>query len=138
MPTPGFSLLFSLLLGVAWLMAGDGGALPPQSVAAIAVPSAAAAPLLERSAPEPPLQRVARKGTRNYVPGEDVLSVPSTVTTGTTDDTSGVRDPLEECLEIWDPATHITKSKWREICERQIRERAEARREFEAKFPAQQ
>jgi hypothetical protein len=72
---------------------------------------------------EPAAQFVARKGTRNYVPGEDALTAPS----GTGTDAAGgeKRDPLAECMAIWDAGTHITKSKWREICERQIKERGE-------------
>ncbi len=29
-------------------------------------------------------------------------------------------------MAIWDAATHITKSKWREICRRQVNERSAA------------
>lgn len=35
------------------------------------------------------------------------------------------RDPLKECMEIWDAATHITKGNWKEICRRQLKERGE-------------
>jgi hypothetical protein len=66
---------------------------------------------------EPVVQPVARKGTRNFVPGDaDALTVPSETRT----DAAG--DPLEACMATWDAGTHITKSKWREICERQIKE----------------
>jgi hypothetical protein len=132
------SFIISLLaapvaLAAIWHAADGTGAVSPQTTASIAIAPAAAAPLPEAAVSEPFVQGVARKGTRNYDPGDsDALTVPSTAT----DDEAVDRDPLKECMETWDAATHITKSKWREICERQIRERAEARREFEAQPPA--
>jgi hypothetical protein len=67
------------------------------------------------------VQLVARKGTRNYVPGESM---------GSTDDaTSAKTDPaadekaLQDCIGTWDANTHITPSHWRDICKRQIKER---------------
>jgi hypothetical protein len=70
---------------------------------------------------KPAVQLVARKGTRNYVPGEDhALAVPSN------EPKRPERNSLEECMAIWDAGTHITKTKWREICKRQIKERADA------------
>jgi hypothetical protein len=31
---------------------------------------------------------------------------------------------LDGCMAAWDPATHISKDQWREICQRQIRANA--------------
>ena len=134
MRTPFISSLLAatLVLAAIWLIADGPSGVSRQTTAAIAIAPAAAAPLAEASVSEPVVHRVARRGTRNYVPGDsDALTVPSTAT----DDGAVDRDPLKECMETWDAATHITKSKWREICERQIRERAEARREFKAQAP---
>ncbi len=70
---------------------------------------------------KPAVQLVARKGTRKYVAGEDdALTVPSG------EAQRPERNSLEECMAIWDAGTHITKTKWREICKRQIKERADA------------
>ncbi len=64
----------------------------------------------------------ARKGTRNYRPeGESA----TTTTPSVTDiNPSAGRSPAEkiaQCMETWDAGTHISKSKWREICQRQLR-----------------
>ncbi len=90
------------------------------SVAIFTADGACALPSSQSSvAAEPSVRLIQRKGTRNYVPGEaGALTVPSDTQTGPE------RDSLEECMAIWDAGTHITKSKWREICKRQIKERA--------------
>ena len=128
------SLLSAAVLLVAMWPFSDGtSAVSPLTTAAIAVAPAAAAPLPDTPASEPVVQRVARKGTRNYDSGDsDIGTVPSTIMTNNevTD-----RDLLKECMGTWDAATHITKSKWGEICERQIRERSEYRSEFKAQAP---
>jgi len=64
----------------------------------------------------------ARKGTRNYRQGD---SATTTTTPSTTDiNPSAGTSPAEkiaQCMETWDTGTHISKSKWREICQRQLR-----------------
>jgi hypothetical protein len=68
-------------------------------------------------------QPAARKGTRNYVPDAGPAATPDT--TAPAADPAAHAKALEDCIAIWDAKTHITKSKWREICERQIKERAQ-------------
>jgi hypothetical protein len=96
------------------------------SVVVLAAQPVGAVPLQHKEAAAAPLVRVAgRKGTREYVPGESgALTVPS----GT--ETPPERDTLEACMAIWDAGTHITKPKWREICKRQIKERADLQSDF--------
>jgi hypothetical protein len=63
------------------------------------------------------LAQLARKGTRNYIPdtySERALEDPSPVSEA---------KALEDCMATWDEGTHISKSSWREICHRQIKER---------------
>jgi hypothetical protein len=93
------------------------------SVVALAAQRADAVPLHQKQATATPLVHLAgRKGTRNYVPGESgALTVPSDT------EAAPERDSLEECMAIWDAGTHITKRKWREICKRQLKERADLR-----------
>ena len=56
-----------------------------------------------------------RKGTRNY------RSDGTTTTDTTTTTTAASRsEKLSQCMDTWDKGTHITKSKWREICLRQL------------------
>ena len=102
------------------------------SIGALAAQRAGAVPLHQNPHQKeiaPPLVQLAgRKGARDYKAGEaDALTVPS----GT--ETAPKRNSLEECMAIWDAGTHITKSKWREICQRQINERAD----MDTKPPAQ-
>jgi hypothetical protein len=89
-------------------------------IAALAVQPARAEPSLSKEVGAAPLVQLAgRKGTRAYMPGESgAPTVPSDA------DTTAEKDSLEECMAIWDAGTHITKSKWREICKRQLKERA--------------
>jgi hypothetical protein len=57
-----------------------------------------------------------RKGTRNYRPdGATATDTPDTQTSTIPRD-----EKLQQCMETWDPGTHITKAKWREICIRQL------------------
>jgi hypothetical protein len=116
-------LTASILLAAVWLVAGGRGAVTPQTTASIGISPAAAEPVLAKAASETQVQRVARRGTRNYYAGDgEALTVPTTPSTETA--ASG-HDPIKECVDVWDAATHITKSKWREICVRQIRERGD-------------
>jgi hypothetical protein len=74
-------------------------------------PVAASGPVL--------LQLVARRGTRNYMTDD---TTPLDTSPAATDAASEAK-ALEDCIAIWDAGTHITKSKWREICQRQLKER---------------
>lgn len=66
------------------------------------------------------VQLAARKGTRNYMP--DAAELPQDTEPAQADKASEAK-ALDDCIAIWDAGTHITKSKWREICKRQIKER---------------
>ncbi len=126
-------LTASILLAALWLVTSSMGAVTPQTTASIGIAPAAAEPVLAKAVSEPIVQRVARRGTRNYYADDgEALTVPATPTT----DTAAVsHDALKECMDVWDAATHITKSKWREICARQIRERGDAHSSLYPKMP---
>jgi hypothetical protein len=69
---------------------------------------------------DPIVEPAARKGTRAYTPDGTETAVPAatpqvTAPAGT--------DALAQCMDTWDAGTHITKSKWREICIRQLKDR---------------
>ena len=66
------------------------------------------------------VQRVARKGTRNYSPGDSLTSDDNTPAKP---DAIAEAKALEDCLRAWDAGTHITQSHWKEICKRQVNER---------------
>lgn len=89
----------------------------PFGAAGIAAPVVAEATVDVAQLSEP----AARKGTRNYRPGEDATT-PATTTPMKSDEPSR-SEKLAQCMETWDAGTHITKSKWREICIRQLNER---------------
>jgi hypothetical protein len=63
-----------------------------------------------------------RKGTRNYRDGDPLATAPAT-TVPLKNDGLSQKDKLAQCMDTWDTGTHITKSKWREICIRQLNER---------------
>ena len=63
--------------------------------------------MLVVKSPEGIVQLAQRKGTRNY---QGARSTYDTTLS------------LERCMDSWDSATRITKKRWREICERQIKE----------------
>lgn len=86
----------------------------PLGAASLAAPVVAEAIVDPAQLSEP----AARKGTRIYRPGEDA-AVPTDATTARSDSLS-VKDKLSQCMDTWDKGTHITKSKWREICQRQL------------------
>jgi hypothetical protein len=49
---------------------------------------------------------------------------PSKVPTSTGDDISKRGDEqLKQCMDDWEPATHMTKQEWRRTCQRVVRER---------------
>jgi hypothetical protein len=66
------------------------------------------------------VQLVARKGTRNYSPGDSTTSDDNTPAKP---DAVAEAKALEDCLRTWDAGTHITQSHWKEICKRQVNER---------------
>jgi hypothetical protein len=65
-----------------------------------------------------------RKGTRLYRPddseGYDLPVEGKEKATATHEPTA--EDRLEECMASWDEKTHIPKSSWRLICQRQIKD----------------
>jgi hypothetical protein len=66
------------------------------------------------------VEPVARKGTRAYKADSVTPAVPA--------DASQAKSPpgdgaLEQCIATWDAGTHISPSKWREICKRQLKDR---------------
>jgi hypothetical protein len=80
-----------------------------------------AAPYVAAAPPDasPLIEPVARKGTRAYTAGDTTATPPvqAPLTSPSTKD-----DALAQCISTWDAGTHITKSKWREICVRQLKE----------------
>lgn len=89
--------------GAQWAAAGSVSALPGERIAVAAAP----------------VVFVARKGTRNYMPD----SPPPADASSDGNDAERQAKALADCIAIWDEKTHITKSKWREICHRQLKER---------------
>lgn len=78
--------------------------------AASVVPPADVAPIIE------PVQR---KGTRAYKADGAQPAAP---------DAAQAKSPsgdeaLAQCIATWDAGTHISPSKWREICKRQLKDR---------------
>ena len=65
----------------------------------------------------PMIEQAQRKGTRNYRPDGTTATDTTTTTTTTAASRS---EKLSQCMDTWDKGTHITKSKWREICLRQL------------------
>jgi hypothetical protein len=60
-----------------------------------------------------------RKGTRNYTPDDaGATTEPKDADSSAETEARNVR--LENCMASWDSKTHITKSSWRKICERQL------------------
>lgn len=65
---------------------------------------------------------IGRKGTRNYRPGELSTTTPAESAEKSNGELSA-NEKLTQCMETWDAGTHITKSHWREICQRQLNDR---------------
>jgi hypothetical protein len=83
--------------------------------------AALAGPHVSQTRPDasPVIEVQARKGTRLYTPDGAVPTAPYT-SQGQAQDGEAA---LEQCMNTWDAGTHITKSKWREICQRQLKDR---------------
>ncbi|KAB2939746.1 MAG: hypothetical protein K8F92_16835 [Hyphomicrobium sp.] len=77
----------------------------------------AAPPIFDQRDPSPILEPVQRKGTRNYRPDG---TTPGEAATASQAPTVSREAKLKQCMDTWDEGTHITKSKWREICLRQL------------------
>lgn len=93
-------------------------------VAAFSAPRLPAAAMSVVASEQPVLHLAARKGTRNFQP--DGAGTPPPSTAGQPDvAASADSTALEQCMATWDSGTHITKSRWREICQRQINERGQ-------------
>ena len=69
----------------------------------------------------PIIEVQARKGTRLYSP--DGTGAAPTLPADTATQAQSSEEALEQCMNTWDTGTHITKSKWREICQRQLKDR---------------
>lgn len=67
------------------------------------------------------VQLAAHKGTHDSVPD---ATAPHTTSPGRSNAASEAK-ALKDCMAIWDTDTHISKSKWKEICRRQLKERSE-------------
>jgi len=72
----------------------------------------------------PVIEADGRRGTRLYRPDDSESYDPPVEgeekPTATNEPTA--EDRLEECMASWDEKTHITKSSWRLICQRQIKD----------------
>ena len=83
-----------------------------------AAPAAQSAGLIATNSSPLVVKIEARKGIRLYgpdVPDEGAMrgeSLPSEQT---------AKEKIDQCMASWDTKTHITKSSWREICEREIK-----------------
>ena len=60
-----------------------------------------------------------RKGTRLYRPDPDEAAAAAKWEAAHADQTANKK--LDDCLASWDAKTHIAKSNWRQICEREIK-----------------
>jgi hypothetical protein len=84
--------------------------------AAIAV----ADPLATAPLDTTPATESGRKGTRNFRPGEDAATAAPAISSTLRPDSISDAEKITQCMETWDKGTHITKSKWHEICKRQL------------------
>jgi hypothetical protein len=71
----------------------------------------------------PIVEPAARKGTRAYRPDGAETAVPALPALPPQTKAPAGSDALDQCMGTWDAGTHITKSKWREICVRQLKDR---------------
>ena len=118
---PVFSRTMSTLLFVGAVTA----AVPAVAVAA---PYSEAAMFAARPG-MPALHLAVRKGTRIFRPDDaGTPGAPSTTTTPPSPDKpvdAGDSRTLEGCMATWDKGTHISKSRWREICQRNLNARGQ-------------
>jgi hypothetical protein len=86
--------------------------------------AALAAPFVAPIPPDasPLIEPVARKGTRAYTAGDEAATLPAVPSIASP---SSNDEALDQCLSTWDAGTHISKSKWREICVRQLKENSQ-------------
>jgi hypothetical protein len=122
---PVFSRTMSTLLFVGAVTA----AMP---FVAVAAPYGEAAMFAARSG-MPALHLAARKGTRNFRPDDagapdaGAAGAPSAATPPSKledkPETPADSGSLEGCMATWDKGTHISKSRWREICQRNANDR---------------
>jgi hypothetical protein len=94
-------------------------------VAQVGHAALAGSPIAEAPPGATPLvESAARKGTRAYRPGDDAAAaVPALPALPPQTKAPAGSDALDQCMGTWDAGTHITKSKWREICIRQLKDR---------------
>ena len=71
----------------------------------------------------PIVEPAARKGTRAYTPDGAETAVPAVPAVTPQAKPAADTDALDQCMRTWDAGTHISKSKWREICIRQLKDR---------------
>jgi hypothetical protein len=90
-----------------------------QAVIAVADPLATD-PATDPFAPSTSADTAGRKGTRNYRPGEDAATTTPSISATLKPDSISDEEKITQCMETWDKGTHITKSKWHEICKRQL------------------
>ena len=122
---PVFSRTMSTLLFV-----GTAAAAVP--AVAVAAPYSEAAMFAARPG-MPAIHLAARKGTRNFRADDaGTPAAPSTTTTPPPADkledkpeAGGDSGSLEACMATWDKGTHISKSRWREICQRNLNARGQ-------------
>lgn len=97
------------------------------SVPAVAVPAPRPEAAVLRAMPA--VQLAARKGTRNFRTDDaDTPGAPSTTTTPPPPDKpadAAEANTLDACMATWDKGTHISKSRWREICQRNANDRGQ-------------
>jgi hypothetical protein len=60
-----------------------------------------------------------RKGTRNYS-ADDSGAATDLKDADSSSKTEARKGRLDNCMASWDSKTHIPKSNWRKICERQL------------------
>ncbi len=107
------------LFALAWLVTASVMITPARAVSSHKLGAKA----MDVSKSQVPVLRTAgRKGTRLYRPDDAGVDKE-----GAEADSEGLfysqTETLEACMETWDRETHISKSRWREICQREIKAR---------------
>jgi len=67
------------------------------------------------------VEPAARKGTRSYTSDGAAGAAPAAPADAASQ-AQPAADALELCMSTWDAGTHISKSRWRDICKRQLQE----------------